>query len=96
MLSIVHAVNWNSPKYLLSDADFFIGAMMCFYLLVVLFNIVFLGDSGVFDRTLFLKYWKRLLIVAVLAALLLGSAYSIGGRFVHRSNDSLPSIHAVP
>jgi len=95
MLSLVHAINWNAPKYLLADADFFIGAMMCFYLIVVLFNILFLGDNGTFGRMLLRKYWKRIVTVAALAALLLGSANSIGGRFAHPASGSLSGTHSV-
>lgn len=81
-VALVHTINWNAPKYLIADVDLFIGGILGAYLVMMVFNL-FLPDSGWFDRALIGKHWRRLLAIAVLAAILIASAYAIGGRWSH-------------
>jgi hypothetical protein len=81
MVGLADVVNWNAPKYLAGDADLFVGIMLACYLTMLFIN--FLTGGKTYRREMLTKYWPtRFLLTLFVAALLLLSAFAIGGRWV--------------
>ena len=78
MFDVVQA----NAKNVVAAIDLFIGAMLCFYVIIAVFN-VFLGNTGSFDREWAKKYWRRILVCSAIAALLILSAVELDNSWLH-------------